>query len=390
MHSTSAFSAATPTIHAPAEPGQFFDILDLPPELQLSIAVHVRDGHSMRNFSQACSQFAKLSHAPAFTSALTEAFVEQHLLRLDLPQRAARVYQTVCRIGTKLRLPHLERLLACLDPGNEGESSRRKELSDTESEEDDAAKAESRLQRALIAAAISSGKVDGFHEDVMQAALQLMMQFPWQMHANCGAMLHISGSGEADVALAIDAFTGIWKAISGAGFANPMEECWLAAYLLRSAAPLPVQRKLPLFACIMQSGIMNRSAIARVAPMTALERSALYLEELDIPLADAFFGILGDVLAAYIDGDIPVSDRCRQFAGMLPQKPWRDNSRAALDWLFRMLRHPADDLTPEQIRSEIPHRIFSEAELAYLVSSTLDGSFSREALEGIDQVGTAG
>jgi hypothetical protein len=41
-------------------------------------------------------------------------------------------------------------------------------------------------------------------------------------------------------------------------------------------------------------------------------------------------------------------------------------------------------LTPEQIRSEIPQGIYSEAELAYLVSSTLDGSFSREAVEGID------
>jgi hypothetical protein len=116
---------------------------------------------------------------------------------------------------------------------------------------------------------------------------------------------------------------------------------------------------------------------------------------------------------------VRTSERHLKFAKMLPALPWRENGKAGLRWLENALRHqqgvpkwsnesssdgqelPGDKEAESELSSEsdrphyvplsvpackalIPKGIFTNKELAYLVKSIADGTFSWEALETVD------
>jgi hypothetical protein len=378
------------TTSIPAVPDARFNLPGLPPELILQIALHIRDAHSLSSFARVGTQFANLSRAPAFVHALTDACIDQQcvaLARLDIDDRPARIYQLACRTATNLRLPQLRKMLACLEPRMEGGPS---DVNDAPGMKEASESSAMEVRCALVSAAILSGRIAGFDEEVRQHALLRVAEIPWQLKANIGWTIPVSAASDWHVALGIDALCRIWTSLANAGFDNPMAQFALAACLLRSAAPLPMSSKLRLLKAIVDSGIMEHGPIQKVFISQALEKFTAFHETLDILLAEDAFRLIGAVYGALIEGNIPLRHPHLAFAGMLPSHPWRENSQAGIDWLISVLRYAGAGLSAAQIRAAIPDGIFSKAEMAYLLESAAERNTSRAELEQIDPPAEAG
>lgn len=378
------------------------DMRGLPDDLVLQIVLRIRDTDSLRSLWQTCKGFASLSQAPAFANAMTDqVFIEQcALLRtLDMPARPARIYQIASKMATRMQVPHLQQMMACLGFPDENGSARL-DASPAANGEAGSILAlimepirESIRVPAIIGAAISSGRVEGFNEQVKQYALQLIHGVQWVIVCLSPLGLDLPTGTASNATLTSDALCGIWlHQISPASalLPNSTFKGMAASSLLKAAEPLPMKCKLPLFEAIMDAGVIEvRSmSLAHHEVVSSLERSARHPERLELPLANRLFALLGGVIDAVIaTGDLVSVDHLL-FARMLPPLPWRENSRRALEWLMKALPRVLDVLSPQAIEHLIPAGIFSGKEIAYLSQSLSDGSFSWESLQKIDAAGS--
>jgi hypothetical protein len=377
MHATSSDGIRS------TEPQAGFGISNMPGELLVHIVLRIRDSASMRSFAQTCSHLARLSRAPAFVHAMTECIFREQCALLDMlpmPDCSTGIFQLARRMAERMQPSHFEQMMACLDFEDEEESG---------SEDGSATEAEtgristSALLPASIAAAICSGKVEGFNEEVKQHAAELVDRMPWKRVAESQKTLPLPTRTDAEIALFIDALSGIWGRMwtGNAQSVNKATKCSVAAFALSSVAALPMKHKLPLLKAIVQSDLMQSDPLTRFIICIFLDRSASHAETLDVPLAEELFGLLGTVIDDVIASSSTMSDAHLLFAKMLPPLPWRKNSRRALDWLMKALPRVRNGLSRQTIKQAIPAGIFNEKEITYLARSLLEGSFSWSALK---------
>jgi hypothetical protein len=362
--------------------GQQTSILELSNELLLKIGLRLRDARSMCSFAQVCTDFAAVSRIPVFVKAKDKA-IRASLWDLPIKDRPARIYQLACAMAPTMELWQWKWMMDCLDGMQEEKPA---------SEEFPRDAGDSKVPgtghtfntnphipyaAANIGAAISSGRITAFSEEVKRHAWQLMKKVTWHEGVlDSWTLAPTEVETKAKAQLKSDALLGIWKSISTGTIPSITKEK-SAFWLLRLAGPIPMKMKLPLLEAIMNAPCIEQ-------PSSEIGEGLHFMADtpgtLDAPLAEEFFGIICAAWSGYEECWPRLLMHTSRLVKLLPPVPWRENSPSALFWFKALVASPyVRGLFWQDIEKGMPNGIFTSAEFAYLRQAKEDGNLSWEA-----------
>lgn len=361
--------------------------------------------------------------------------------------RAARIHQLAGRIGMRLKPRHLDRLVWLLRPKNQAERAqeialtmqfktdapyhaRTQAATSSNPEQEAVARATMVFKNriALLLAALLSGQTSRFDEGLrnfMKQTVSVVWKHPADA-ANALKTIFTQPVCASEPGFTGHVALGVWLLTQESHAADGYDPRIRAVDLLSWCASLSVAVKIGLMEKIVEwsatcpmpegAGIAMAKYFAYIS---VLNQSAETAETLELELARRFFTMLDRAVADFVRYGLIGAGNHLAFAKMLPALPWRNNCKAGLHWLTDALKHHAKvqmfsntpssmdqdqtdsengakallsffgygrngPLSVDECKAFIPQGIFTDKELAYLLKSTANGTFSWEALEAVD------